>query len=153
MSGPGPAGPAEATMTATSALAGPITDEDSANFWAGTRRHELRLQRCRACGQVRFPPMPRCPNCGSPDAASELAEPAGAVYSWITVHREMSGIKPDELPRTFVVVDLTAGCRMVGRFAGLWAGRIGDPVVAVPLDHEDWTEIRFAAADPSGADS
>jgi uncharacterized OB-fold protein len=153
MSGPGPAGPAEPTMTATSALAGPITDEDSANFWAGTRRHELRLQRCRACGQVRFPPMPRCPNCGSPDAASELAEPAGAVYSWITVQREMSGIKPDELPCTFVVVDLTAGCRMVGRFAGLWAGRIGDPVVAVPLDHEDWTEIRFAAADPSGADS
>jgi hypothetical protein len=140
-------------IAAASALAGPVTDEDSANFWAGARRHELQLQRCRDCGQVRFPPMPRCPNCGSPDAASELAEPVGEVYSWITVHREMSGIQPDDLPCTFVVVDLTAGCRMVGRFAGSWTGAIGDPVVAVWVDHEDWTEIRFAADEPSGASS
>lgn len=148
MTGAGAASAAQPAVLAASVLAGPAADEDSAAFWAGTRDHELRLQRCRACGQVRFPPMPRCPNCGSPDFATELAEPAGEVYSWITVHRPMSGIQPDDLPCTFVVVDLAAGCRMVGRFAGSWAGAIGDPVVAAFADHEDWTEVRFAAAEP-----
>jgi hypothetical protein len=146
-------GRADVRMRADTGLSGPVIDEDSAVFWEGTRRHELRLERCRACGEVRFPPMPHCPNCGSSDASIEQADPVGRVYSWITIHRPMSGLQPDDLPCTFVVVDLAAGCRMVGRLTGAWEGTIGDPVAAVFVDHQDWSEMRFQAARGSRADS
>jgi uncharacterized protein len=149
----GIAGAKDPARTATAALPKPVVDEDSVNFWNGVRRHELRLQRCLVCGEVRFPPMPHCPNCGSRDTASEQAGLSGTVYSWITVNRAMSGLLLDDVPCTFLAVDLAVGCRMIGRFTGAWAGSIGDRVVAVFVDHRDWTELRFQAAHPGPAGS
>jgi uncharacterized OB-fold protein len=129
-------------------LPSPVQDEDSAWFWEGTRHHGLWLQECRRCGEVRFPPMPRCSRCGSPDSAAQHVDPVGTVYSWITVHRPMSGLQATDIPCTFVVVALAVGCRMVGRVTGTWAGSIGDAVVGVFVDHQDWTEVRFAPVAP-----
>jgi uncharacterized OB-fold protein len=127
----------------TSLRPGPVADEDSAPFWEGTKRHELVLQRCEKCGEVRFPPMSRCPNCGSPSWYRETVEPLGTVYSWITVERPIGSVVTDEVPCTFVVVELRVGCRMVGRLDGGSVVAIGDAVTAVFADWSDWTEVRF----------
>jgi uncharacterized protein len=131
----------------TSPRSGPVADEDSAPFWEGTRRHELVLQKCEKCGEVRFPPMPRCPNCGSPSWHHETVESRGTVYSWITVERPIGSVRADEVPCTFVVVELSVGCRMVGRLEGGTGITIGDDVAVVFTDWSDWSEVRFTRVD------
>jgi uncharacterized OB-fold protein len=116
-------------------------------FWEGTRRHELVLQKCETCGEIRFPPMPRCPNCGGPSWHHETVEPRGAVYSWITVERPIGSVAAEEVPCTFVVVELSVGSRMVGRLEAGTVVSIGDAVTAVFTDWSEWTEVRFRLAD------
>src|SRR6516162_10733483 len=43
----------------------PVVTADTAFFWEGTARGELRIQRCRGCGTLRHPPGPMCPACGA----------------------------------------------------------------------------------------
>src|SRR5215831_17515725 len=43
----------------------PVVTPDTAFFWQGTARHELRIQRCGGCGALRHPPGPMCPACGA----------------------------------------------------------------------------------------
>ncbi len=45
---------------------GPVPHANSAvsgPFWAGCRSHELRYQRCAACGLANFPPTEHCREC------------------------------------------------------------------------------------------
>ena len=54
----------------------PIMNRDSQFFWDGTAAEELRVQKCNACGELRFPPGPACPDCGALDrgwVAAKLA--------------------------------------------------------------------------------
>ena len=41
----------------------PAPTPDSAPFWEAARRHELRLPRCRDCGEAFFYPRNVCPGC------------------------------------------------------------------------------------------
>ena len=43
------------------------------------------------------------------------------------------------------VVELDAGCRVVGRLEGDAVVEAEQPVEGVYLDHGDWTELRFRA--------
>ncbi len=122
---------------------GPVTDEDSGNFWMGVRRHELLLQRCDACGAVRFPPGPRCLECASDAATLEPSSGAGTVYSWIRVERPVGSIRPEEVPLAFVTVELDEGPRMVGRWADGGEVAIGERAGVLFMDWSDWTEVRF----------
>lgn len=121
----------------------PESDGDSTPFWEGTRNHELRLQQCRSCGEVRFPPMPRCLECGSTVWKLVVVSPLGHIYSWIRVERPLGGLYQEEIPCVFVVVQLDSRCRMVGHFEGEELVEIGSPVVAFFVDWANWTEVRF----------
>jgi uncharacterized protein len=121
----------------------PIVDQDSRAYWEGLRAHHVVVQRCPACGRTRFPPMPSCPSCGAPGAEDIEASGAGAVYSFVRVHRAFSGDRAAEVPYTVAVVDLDEGCRVLGRIADHGAAAIGDRVTALYVDHDTWTELRF----------
>ncbi|MBV8615506.1 MAG: DNA-binding protein, partial [Acetobacteraceae bacterium] len=43
----------------------PKPTPETKHFWDGTREGELRLQRCKSCDTVYFPPRPFCPACAS----------------------------------------------------------------------------------------
>jgi hypothetical protein len=45
----------------------PQQNRDTAYFWEGAQSGELRIQTCRACGALRHPPGPSCPECGALD--------------------------------------------------------------------------------------
>lgn len=62
----------------------PVIDHLSAPFWEGCKAHELRLQRCRACGALRFPAGPLCLQCRSAEADWIRSKGRGRVYSWPT---------------------------------------------------------------------
>ena len=107
----------------------PQQNRDTAYFWEGTRAGELRIQTCNACGALRHPPGPACPECGAMDRGHVVASGRGTVFSYV-VHRHPP-VPGRELPILLVLVDLEEGVRMVGELVETDAEKIevGMPVV------------------------
>ena len=106
----------------------PVISPDTAFFWEGTARHELRIQRCGGCGTLRHPPGPMCPVCGFARPEYDVAAGTGEIYSYV-VHRHPP-VPGRQLPIVIVLVQLTEGVRMVGELLGTDPERvrIGLPV-------------------------
>ena len=107
----------------------PQQNRDTAYFWEGTQAGELRLQTCNACGALRHPPGPACPECGALDRGHVVASGRGTVFSYV-VHRHPP-VPGRELPILLVLIDLEEGVRMVGELVETDAEKIeiGMPVV------------------------
>ena len=90
----------------------PMTNRDSQFFWDGTAAGELRIQRCNACGALRFPPGPACQSCDAYDRGHQVAAGTGTVFSYV-VHRHPP-VPGKELPIVIALIDLDEGVRMVG---------------------------------------
>ena len=127
----------------SAAAAGPGVDRDSRFYWDGLRQHRLLVQRCPACGESRFPPLPACPTCGTPGGTVVEVEARGRVYSWVVVHRPLVAGDASEIPYTVAVVELSAGCRVVARLEAAREIAADHDVAGVYVDHDDWTELRF----------
>jgi uncharacterized protein len=127
----------------SAAIPVPVADADSAPFLDGLRIHRILLQRCTACGRVRFPPMPACPWCASTAGAWIEASGRGTVYSWVGVRRALTPGFESAVPYTIVTVDLAEGARAFGRLEGPEPGAPGGVVAAAFVDHDSWTELRF----------
>jgi uncharacterized OB-fold protein len=124
----------------------PVPDEHSASFWEGLRRHEVVVQSCLVCGRRRFPPMPSCPYCGTAGGTDVAVPGTGTVYSWVGVHRAMTPAFAGEVPYTVATVELDGGGRIFARVSPSDGVAIGVAVVPSFVDHEGWTELRFAVA-------
>lgn len=132
----------------------PMRNRDSAFFWDGTAARELRIQCCNACGALRFPPGPACPECGALDRGHVVAAGRGSVYSYV-VHRHPP-LPGKELPVCIALVDLEEGVRMVGELIDVTPEEleIGMPV-AVGWNRVDdeltlpvWRPVRDPVRDP-----
>ncbi|HWJ81422.1 MAG TPA: OB-fold domain-containing protein [Nocardioides sp.] len=102
----------------------PMVNRDSAYFWEGTQKGELRVQSCNACGALRHPPGPACPSCGALDRGYVVASGLGTVFSYV-VHR-YPPVPGKELPIVIALIDLDEGVRMVGEVIGVEEVAIGD---------------------------
>jgi uncharacterized OB-fold protein len=122
----------------------PIADADSEPYLAALRRHELVLQQCSVCGRVRFPPMPACPWCGATASEWCAVSGRGRVYSWVGVERALTPEFESEVPYTIATIDLDEGARAFARLDGPEPMVPGGDVTATFVDHEEWTELRFA---------
>jgi uncharacterized OB-fold protein len=118
----------EATAEPTAEVLRPVVGPDTAFFWAGTARRELRLQRCEECGRLRHPPGPACPACGSARLGHVVAQGTGEIYSYVVHHHPP--VPGRRCPFVIVLVDLPEGVRMLGELVGAGPGdaRIGAPV-------------------------
>jgi uncharacterized OB-fold protein len=87
----------------------PTPDRDSAPWWEAVRRHELLLQRCQACGALRFPPRAICNACQCRDFAWVPAAGTGTVQSWIVSHHVFLRSMASEVPYTVALVRLDEG--------------------------------------------
>jgi uncharacterized protein len=90
----------------------PMVNRDSRFFWDGTAAGELRIQKCNACGVLRFPPGPACQSCDAYDRGHLVAAGTGTVFSYV-VHRHPP-VPGKELPIVVALIDLDEGVRMVG---------------------------------------
>ncbi|MGZ4476680.1 MAG: Zn-ribbon domain-containing OB-fold protein [Nocardioides sp.] len=93
----------------------PMVNRDSAYFWEGTTRGQLRIQSCNACGALRHPPGPACPDCGALDRGHVVASGLGHVFSYVVHHHPP--VPGKELPIVIALIDLDEGVRMVGEVA------------------------------------
>jgi uncharacterized protein len=64
----------------------PHPDRDSAPWWDALARHDLLLQRCRACDAWRFPPRAICNRCTSFDMEWTPISGRGIVAWWVVNH-------------------------------------------------------------------
>jgi uncharacterized OB-fold protein len=96
----------------TAGVIRPMMGRDSQFFWDGTAAGELRIQKCNACGVLRFPPGPTCVECGKFDRGHVVSAGTGTVFSYV-VHR-YPPVPGKELPIVIALVDLDEGVRMVG---------------------------------------
>jgi uncharacterized protein len=108
----------------------PVVTADTAFFWDGTARGELRIQRCGGCGALRHPPGPMCPACGADKPGYVLAAGTGEVYSYVVHHHPP--VPGHQAPFVVALVQLTEGVRMVGELLGVDPDqvRVGMPVRA-----------------------
>jgi uncharacterized OB-fold protein len=96
----------------------PQPTPETAEFWEGARRGELRIQRCRACGKAYFFPRPFCPHCSSKDVEWFTASGRGRLYSYVINHRPAYGFE-DMAPYVIAVVQLEEGPRMMTNIVGV----------------------------------
>ncbi|MCX5406091.1 OB-fold domain-containing protein [Streptomyces sp. NBC_00335] len=106
----------------------PVINRDNQGFWDGVREHKLLIQRCTACATLRFPWLPGCNTCGSPDWDTVEASGAGTVFSYVVMHHPpFPAFDP---PYAVALVELAEGVRMVSNITGVPYDkvRIGLPV-------------------------
>lgn len=121
----------------------PVVNRDNAYFFEGTRAQELRIQTCNACGVLRHPPGPACPDCGAFDRGFVVAAGEGTVFSYLVHHAPQ--VPGKELPLVIALVDLDEGVRMVAEVTGpVEIGdrlRVGWNVVDDELTLPIWTKV------------
>lgn len=108
-------------------------------FWAAARRHELRLQRCMECREIRYYPRPRCPNCQSGEYEWEKLSGQGSVYTYTVVHRPVARWFMDRVPLVCAIVELKEGVRVLSDLEEIEPERV-DIGMAVEAFFEDVNE-------------
>lgn len=98
----------------------PVPDRDSEPFWRGLREGELRLQRCRGCSALRWPPRAVCNRCHGFDFEWIAVSGRGRVVSWVRTHRAFAPAWRDEVPYDVVLVQLDEqkDLQLIGRLDG-----------------------------------
>jgi uncharacterized protein len=111
----------------------PRIDEESKGFWEACQRHELYIQKCRACGSRRYYPRALCPECLSDSTEWLRCTGRGIVYTFTVTYQNQSPGFRDELPYVLAYVELEEGVRLLTNIVGgeIGALRIGMPVEVV----------------------
>ncbi|MFP5576815.1 MAG: Zn-ribbon domain-containing OB-fold protein [Acidimicrobiia bacterium] len=119
----------------------PSTDGLDTEYWEAAARHELVVQRCRACDRHQWGPEWICHRCRSFDLGWAAVAPRGVVYSWERVWHPVHPALAEACPYVVVLVELAHadGVRMVGNLLGEPTEPvvIGAEVEAVFEDHPD----------------
>ncbi len=126
----------------------PVSDLESARYWEGLRREKLCVQRCGACERCRFPPIPACPYCGELESCVVESGGTGRLYSWVVIHRALSGEWAAEVPYAVGVVELDEGCRVLARLSPETEPTADLPMEVYYVHHEEWSEARFRPRSP-----
>jgi uncharacterized protein len=89
----------------------PIADPDTESYWEGTKKHELRAQKCAKCGKFRWPPQGFCPHCSSWEFNWTKLANTGVIESYVVVHQATHPAFAGDVPYTVVhvVIDDTDG--------------------------------------------
>jgi len=123
-------------------LPAPVPTPDGLDrpYWEGTRRHELRVQRCTRCRTWRWGPEWSCHACRSFETDWVSVKPTGTIFSWQRVWHPALPALDAALPYVILLVALpqAGDVRMVGNLVGDARGdvTIGARVHAEFEDHD-----------------
>lgn len=92
-------------------------------YWEGLQQKKLRLQRCRDCGHIQFPPSKICTECTSYNV--EWIEASGKGKLWSKVRFHKAYLKPyQDVPYGVSVVKLEEGPVVTGRLADEYVNQV-----------------------------
>jgi len=111
----------------------PRIDEENRWFFEACARQELVLQRCGACGTLRYYPRGLCPACLSSKTEYQRMSGRGTVYTFTVTHQNQAPGFRDELPYVMAYVQLDEGLRILTNIVHTdpQAVRIGMPVEVI----------------------
>jgi uncharacterized OB-fold protein len=105
----------ESQMQVKAPVAGrnvPISNRDFDFFYRGLKDGHLLVQRCAACGVLRNPPGPACPNCQSFSWTPLRLSGRGTLYSYtVHYHPPLPGFST---PLPVGLATMEEGIRMLG---------------------------------------
>ena len=96
----------------------PVPTPETAPFWEGTKRHELRMQRCNDCAQFFFYPRPYCRHCFSANTEWRTLSGRGTLHTYVINHRPPPGWEEDA-PYVIAIVELAEGPRLMTNIVGI----------------------------------
>jgi uncharacterized OB-fold protein len=91
----------------------PEVTEELRPFFAAAREGRLVVQRCRRCGERRFPPREICSHCLGREAEWVASSGRGTVLSYNVMHQVYHPGFASEVPYAVVLVELEDGARMI----------------------------------------
>lgn len=120
-------------------------------FWEATANHELRIQHCSDCMELRHLPTPMCPHCHSLEYGWTRMSGKGKVYSYIVmrhpVHRAIREMEQTPYNVCLIELEEQEGLHVVGNVLNIapediyidmpvevtFMPSIADPNVVLPL--------------------
>ncbi|HEX75028.1 MAG TPA: Zn-ribbon domain-containing OB-fold protein [Dehalococcoidia bacterium] len=96
----------------------PQPNADTRPFWDGCKEHQLRFQKCRDCGHVRWPPSIICPRCYSSEVEWMVASGEGKVYTFVVYHYAYHKAFENDLPYITAIVELEEGPHILTNIVG-----------------------------------
>ena len=81
-------------------------DVENLAYFRHCAAHDFHLQKCSACGLVRYPPTTACPWCAAPKSEWVPVEGKGAVHSYTEVHHAIQPAFKAHTPYLILLVDL-----------------------------------------------
>lgn len=108
-------------------------------YWDGCTRHELRIQRCGACGHHQFYPRIYCAQCFDDRVEWVTAAGRATVLSFTIVRRPVSPAFAPEVPYVVALVTLDEGPTMMTNIIGCAPEQVAIGM-RVAVTFEDWNE-------------
>jgi len=114
----------------------PVIDEEMRPWWEALQRHELYVQKCRDCGDLRYHPRAQCTNCLSPRTEWIRCSGRGTVYTFTTTYQNQGAGFRESLPYIMAWVELEEGVKMLTNLVECRPeeAKIGMPVEVVYED-------------------
>ena len=107
-------------------------------FWRAASENRLEIQRCSNCGRWQYPPVERCPQCGSAKLSWLPASGKGVVHTFTIFHMLYDKSFKNDLPYNVAVVALEEGPQMLTNLIDIDndAIEIGLPVEVTFIDRD-----------------
>ena len=96
----------------------PRIDEESKGYWEACQRHELYVQKCLACGELRHYPRALCPACLSDETQWVRSSGRGTLYTYTVTYQNQSPGFREDLPYVLAYVELEEGVRLLTNIVG-----------------------------------
>jgi uncharacterized OB-fold protein len=87
----------------------PTINDVNRPFWDACARGELRLQRCRSCGHLRYPAAIVCPACLSAETEWQAVSGRGKVFSFVVFQRAYHPAWEGRVPYNVALIELDEG--------------------------------------------
>lgn len=105
-------------------------------FWEACAEGELRLQRCAACGHLRYPISPICPRCLDDRLTWEPMSGRGSISTFAVFRHGYHPYWKERVPYATALVELEEGPRMFGDVVDADPGELAvGAAVEVTFDH------------------
>ena len=97
----------------------PELNAENRPFWQACREGRLAMQKCGACGHIRYPIQAVCPECLSEQTEWENLSGRGEVLSRLVFHQVYHKAFKNDVPYNVVLVQLDEGPRMFSNVVGV----------------------------------
>lgn len=102
----------------------PRVSGDTRFFWENCAEHRLTVQKCKKCGNLRWPAAYLCPECLSEETEIVELPQEGILYSFVVMQRPFHPEVADKLPYLVAEVDFPGGVRLVSNLVDCEAGEL-----------------------------